>query len=82
MTIRFGKTESWTSGWQGKANSTDIFCGKRKIGTISGQEGALREMTYSVECEGIPSFQSYSLKDAKEQAVIARAAIAKAEGVS
>jgi len=64
--LRFGRTESWTSGWRGKASATPIYKGKKKIGEISGQEGALAsDMRYFVECNGLAPHEFFSLQEAK-----------------
>lgn len=69
MSVSFGKTETWTSGWRGKQSTTEIRLNGDPVGEIRGQESAYLagDMSYSIEA-GSGRGQADSLKDAKQMA--------------
>jgi hypothetical protein len=63
--ISFGRSKPW-SDRMGKHTVIDIRDRGTVIGKITGESGVgIPMMQYTVECAGIRTFTSYSLKDAK-----------------
>lgn len=74
--ISFGRSQPW-SDRLGKHTVIDILRDDKVIGTISGESGvAIPVMTYTVVCEGIPTFDAYRLDEAKAKV---RASLASTE---
>lgn len=65
MSLRFTRPTPWHDR-TGKHTTVEIMDGKRTIGKIQGESGsAIPMMQYYVDCEGITSFQTFSLNEAK-----------------
>lgn len=52
--VRFSRSESWQDGWRGKRSGLDVFLGNKKVGEITGHEGAGRATEYGVSLPGVP----------------------------
>lgn len=71
--LRFGRTESWTSGWRGKRSATEIRRGTEVVGEIKGEEfAAVGGMEYTITLDG-REFQERPTKLMDAKAIVKRA---------